>query len=102
MNNKIHYDFINISTAFDLMNIINGYRIIHNNIKGTAANSRQYGSHLYQTVKSSLDNEGYYFREIGEYSITELKYQHYPVYSIIRNKNQDHNSKSLYLYKKVP
>ncbi len=59
------------------------------------------GRDLYQTVKPSLDG-GYYFSKIGEYPITDLKYQHYPVYSITRNKNQDNNSKSLNLYKNVP
>ena len=59
------------------------------------------GSDLYQTVRSSFDND-YYFSEIGKYPITELKYQHYPVYSIIRNKNKENNSKTLNLYKSVP
>jgi two-component system, OmpR family, response regulator ChvI len=60
------------------------------------------GSDLYQTVRSfSFDND-YCFSEIGRYPITELKYQQYPVYSIIRNKNKDYNSKTLNLYKNVP
>ena len=60
------------------------------------------GSDLYQITRSSpsFDND-YYFREIGEYPITELKYQQYPVYSIIRNKNKDSNSKTLNPYKNV-
>ena len=60
------------------------------------------GRDLYKIVKPCFDNDYYYFREIGEYPITDLKYQHYPVYSITRNKNKDHNSKTLNLYKNVP
>ena len=59
------------------------------------------GRDLYQIVKRSFD-DGYYFSEIGEYPITELKYQHYPVYSITRNKNKENNSETLNLYKNVP
>jgi two-component system, OmpR family, response regulator ChvI len=61
------------------------------------------GRDLYQVTRTSpsFDND-YYFSEIGKYPITELKYQHYPVYSIIRNKNKDYNNKSLNLYKNVP
>ena len=46
------------------------------------------GSDLYQT-------------EIGKYPISELKYQQYPVYSIIRNKKRENNSKTLNLYKNI-
>jgi class 3 adenylate cyclase len=62
------------------------------------------GRDLYEVTRSSppsFDND-YYFSEIGKYPITELKYQHYPVYSIIRNKNKENNSKTLNLYKNVP
>ena len=62
------------------------------------------GRDLYQVTRTSppsFDND-YYFYEIGKYPITELKYQHYPVYSIIRNKNKENNSKTLNLYKNVP
>jgi two-component system, OmpR family, response regulator ChvI len=61
------------------------------------------GRDLYQVTRTSpsFDND-YYFSEIGKYPITELKYQHYPVYSIIRNKNKENNSKTLNLYKNVP
>src|ERR671911_2296633 len=58
------------------------------------------GSHLYQMTRSSFDND-YYFSEIGKYPINELKYQQYPVYSVIRNKNKENNSKSLNLYNNV-
>jgi two-component system, OmpR family, response regulator ChvI len=58
------------------------------------------GSDLYQTVRSSFDND-YYFSEIGKYPISELKYQQYPVYSIIRNKKRENNSKTLNLYKNI-
>jgi class 3 adenylate cyclase len=62
------------------------------------------GRDLYQVTRTSpsFDND-YYFSEIGKYPITELKYQHYPVYSTIRNKNKENNSnKTLNLYKNVP
>ena len=62
------------------------------------------GRDLYEVTRTSppsFDND-YYFSEIGKYPITELKYQHYPVYSIIRNKNKENNSKTLNLYKNVP
>ena len=58
------------------------------------------GSDLYQMTRSSFDND-YYFSEIGKYPINELKYQQYPVYSVIRNKNKENNDKSLNLYKNV-
>jgi two-component system, OmpR family, response regulator ChvI len=60
------------------------------------------GRDLYQIVKPSFNNDYYYFSEIGKYPITEFKYQHYPVYSITRNKNKENNSKTLNLYKNVP
>ncbi len=60
------------------------------------------GRDLYQIVKPSFNNDSYYFSEIGKYPITEFKYQHYPVYSITRNKNKENNSKTLNLYKNVP
>jgi class 3 adenylate cyclase len=59
------------------------------------------GSDLCQTVRSSFDND-YSFSEIGKYQINELKLQQYPVYSVIRNKNKENNSKSLNLYKNIP
>ena len=61
------------------------------------------GRDLYQVTRSSpsFDNN-YYFSEIGKYPITDLKYQHYPVYSITRNKNKENNSETLNLYKNVP
>ena len=59
------------------------------------------GSDLYQVTRSSALNNDYCFSEIGKYSITELKYQQYPVYSIIRNKNKDSNNKTLNPYKNV-
>ncbi|HZC48669.1 MAG TPA: adenylate/guanylate cyclase domain-containing protein [Nitrososphaeraceae archaeon] len=58
------------------------------------------GSDLYQMTRSSFDND-YYFSEIGKYSINELKYQQYPVYSIIRSKKRENNSKTLNLYKNL-
>ena len=58
------------------------------------------GSGLYQMTRSSFDND-YYFSKIGKYQINELKYQQYPVYSVIRNKNKENNGKSLNLYKNV-
>jgi hypothetical protein len=58
------------------------------------------GSDLYQMTRSSFDND-YYFSEIGKYHINELKFQQYPVYSVIRNKNKENNGKSLSLYKNV-
>ena len=45
------------------------------------------GSDLYQMTRSSFDND-YYFSEIGKYPINELKYQQYPVYSIIRRSKK--------------
>jgi two-component system response regulator ChvI len=60
------------------------------------------GSDLCQTVRSSFDND-YSFSEIGKYQINELKYQQYPIYSVIRNKNKEEDkSKSLNLYKNIP
>ena len=61
------------------------------------------GRDLYQVTRSSpsFDNN-YYFSEIGKYPITDLQYQHYPVYSITRNKNKENNSETLNLYKNVP
>ena len=61
------------------------------------------GRDLYQVTRSSpsFDND-YYFSEIGKYPINELKYQQYPVYSIIRSKKRENNSKTLNLYKNVP
>jgi hypothetical protein len=58
------------------------------------------GSGLYQMTRSSFDND-YYFSKIGKYQINELKFQQYPVYSVIRNKNKENNGKSLNLYKNV-
>jgi class 3 adenylate cyclase len=58
------------------------------------------GSDLYQMTRSSFDND-YYFSEIGKYPINELKYQQYPVYSIIRSKKRENNSKTLNLYKNL-
>ena len=58
------------------------------------------GGDLYQMTRSSFDND-YYFSKIGKYQINELKYQQYPVYSVIRNKNKENDSKSLNLYKNV-
>ncbi len=65
-----------------------------------AVNGMVIGSDLYQMTRSSFDND-YYFSKIGRYQINELKYQQYPVYSVIRNKNKENNSKSLNLYKNV-
>ena len=58
------------------------------------------GGDLYQMTRSSFDND-YYFSKIGKYQINELKFQQYPVYSVIRNKNKENNGKSLNLYKNV-
>jgi class 3 adenylate cyclase len=65
-----------------------------------AINGMVIGGNLYQMTKYSFDND-YYFSKIGRYQINELKYQQYPVYSVIRNKNKENNSKSLNLYKNV-
>ena len=65
-----------------------------------AINGMVIGSGLYQMTRSSFDND-YYFSKIGKYQINELKYQQYPVYSVIRNKNKENNSKSLNLYKNI-
>ena len=65
-----------------------------------AINGMVIGSDLYQMTRSSFDND-YYFSKIGRYQINELKYQQYPVYSVIRSKNKENNSKSLNLYKNV-
>ena len=65
-----------------------------------AINGMVIGGDLYQMTRSSFDND-YYFSKIGRYQINELKYQQYPVYSVIRNKNKENNSKSLNLYKNV-
>ncbi|HEX7208321.1 MAG TPA: adenylate/guanylate cyclase domain-containing protein [Nitrososphaeraceae archaeon] len=65
-----------------------------------AINGMVIGGDLYQMTRSSFDND-YYFSKIGKYQINELKYQQYPVYSVIRNKNKENNSKSLNLYKNV-
>jgi two-component system, OmpR family, response regulator ChvI len=61
------------------------------------------GRDLYQMTRFSFDND-YYFSEIGKYPINELKYQQYPVYSIIRRskKKRENNSKTLNLYKNIP
>jgi two-component system, OmpR family, response regulator ChvI len=58
------------------------------------------GSNLYQMTRSSFNND-YYFSKIGRYQINEIKFQQYPVYSVIRNKNKENNGKSLNLYKNV-
>ena len=58
------------------------------------------GSDLYQMTRPSFDND-YYFSKIGRYQINEIKFQQYPVYSVIRNKNKENNGKSLNLYKNV-
>ena len=58
------------------------------------------GGDLYQMTRSSFDND-YYFSKIGRYQINEIKFQQYPVYSVIRNKNKENNGKSLNLYKNV-
>ncbi len=65
-------------------------------------NGMAIGSDLYQMTRSSFDND-YYFSEIGKYPINELKYQQYPVYSIIRRskKKRENNSKTLNLYKNI-
>jgi class 3 adenylate cyclase len=65
-----------------------------------AINRMVIGSGLYQMTRSSFDND-YYFSKIGKYQINELKFQQYPVYSVIRNKNKENNGKSLNLYKNV-
>jgi class 3 adenylate cyclase len=65
-----------------------------------AINGMVIGGDLYQMTRSSFDND-YYFSKIGKYQINELKFQQYPVYSVIRNKNKENNSKSLNLYKNV-
>lgn len=65
-----------------------------------AINGMVIGSDLYQMTRSSFDND-YYFSKIGKYQINELKFQQYPVYSVIRNKNKENNGKSLNLYKNV-
>jgi class 3 adenylate cyclase len=65
-----------------------------------AINRMVIGSGLYQMTRSSFDND-YYFSKIGKYQINELKYQQYPVYSVLRNKNKENNGKSLNLYKNV-
>jgi class 3 adenylate cyclase len=64
-----------------------------------AINRMVIGSGLYQMTRS-FDND-YYFSKIGKYQFNELKYRQYPVYSVIRNKNKENNSKSLNLYKNV-
>ena len=65
-----------------------------------AINGMVIGSDLYQMTRSSFDND-YYFSKIGRYQINEIKFQQYPVYSVIRNKNKENNGKSLNLYKNV-
>ena len=65
-----------------------------------AINGMVIGSDLYQMTRSSFDND-YYFSKIGRYQINEIKFQQYPVYSVIRNKNKENNDKSLNLYKNV-
>ena len=65
-----------------------------------AINGMVIGGDLYQMTRSSFDND-YYFSKIGRYQINELKFQQYPVYSVIRNKNKENNGKSLNLYKNV-
>jgi class 3 adenylate cyclase len=65
-----------------------------------AINGMVIGGDLYQMTRSSFDKD-YYFSKIGKYQINELKYQQYKVYSVIRNKNKENNSKSLNLYKNV-
>src|SRR5919108_1980432 len=55
------------------------------------------GSDLYQTVRSSFDND-YSFSEIGKYQINvnALKYQQYPIYSVIRNKNKESKKEQVF------
>ena len=55
------------------------------------------GSDLCQTVRSSFDND-YSFSEIGKYQInvSELKYQQYPIYSVIRNKNKESKKEQVF------
>jgi two-component system, OmpR family, response regulator ChvI len=65
-----------------------------------AINGMVIGSDLYQMTRSSFNND-YYFSKIGRYQINEIKFQQYPVYSVIRNKNKENNGKSLNLYKNV-
>jgi class 3 adenylate cyclase len=65
-----------------------------------AINGMVIGGDLYQMTRSSFDND-YYFSKIGRYQINEIKFQQYPVYSVIRNKNKENNGKSLNLYKNV-
>ena len=65
-----------------------------------AINGMVIGGDLYQMTRASFDND-YYFSKIGRYQINELKFQQYPVYSVIRNKNKENNGKSLNLYKNV-